>query len=241
LGAIFLFQAVGPGKAGWPPPGIPSGVMPWELHKYKGYSEPRKPGKPPPKQVTHTPQKYTLHASVLARKNANEDPNTAVIVGHLPENALIWFEDQPTSQRGTLRQWVSPRLDPSLSYRYTVRVQWPENDEWVSQMHSFPVKAGDVHCIDIIPKDAETVEKEIATSLAKLSPEDRKLAEAQRFCAVQDGIRLGSMGVPTKVMVQGEAVFLCCQACDDGVRKNPDEALKKARANKGKNVGAPPE
>src|SRR4051794_18149041 len=39
-------------------------------------------------------------------------------------------------------------------------------------------------------------EAEIQKGLAALSPEDRKEAEAQRFCAVNDDSRLGSMGKP---------------------------------------------
>src|SRR5262249_26975523 len=39
-----------------------------------------------------------------------------------------------------------------------------------------------------------TMLKEVQTSLAKLSPEERKLVEAQEFCAVMTDSRLGSMG-----------------------------------------------
>src|SRR4051812_32238730 len=52
---------------------------------------------------------------------------------------------------------------------------------------------------------------EIRESLAKLSAEDRKLAEAQKWCAIEDESRLGSMGVPMKILVKGEPVFLCCK------------------------------
>src|SRR5829696_8334462 len=56
-------------------------------------------------------------------------------------------------------------------------------------------------------------EAAIQASLAKLGPEDQKLAEQQRFCAVENDSRLGSMGPPVKVMLKEQPVFLCCKGC----------------------------
>jgi len=49
--------------------------------------------------------------------------------------------------------------------------------------------------------------------LAKLDPEDRRLVEAQGYCPILTDNRLGSMGMPVKVMVKGQPVFLCCKGC----------------------------
>jgi hypothetical protein len=73
----------------------------------------------------------------------------------------------------------------------------------------------------------------IQEALAKLSPEDRALAEAQRVCP-KSGMRLGSMGTPVKLMLKGEPVFICCSSCKEEVDKDPDAALKKVGANKKK-------
>lgn len=70
--------------------------------------------------------------------------------------------------------------------------------------------------------------KKIAASLAKLSPEDRKLAETQRFCAVAEKNRLGSMGKPVKLVISGQPVFLCCGGCTDKANAHPRETLAKA-------------
>jgi hypothetical protein len=81
-------------------------------------------------------------------------------------------------------------------------------------------------------------EKRIAEGLAKLSAEDRPLAEAQKFCAVENKNRLGEMGEPYKVMIEGQPVFLCCDGCKDEALKDPKatlakvEELKKANAAK---------
>jgi hypothetical protein len=80
-------------------------------------------------------------------------------------------------------------------------------------------------------------EKEIAEALAGLSPADRELAIAQRFCPVADDSRLGSMGTPTKIMLDGKPVFLCCEGCEDLAKANPKSILAKIKQFK---AGKPP-
>ena len=60
--------------------------------------------------------------------------------------------------------------------------------------------------------------------MAKLSPEDRKLAESQVCCAIDQDSPLGSMGPILKVMAKGQPVFVCCRGCESEVRSNPDQA-----------------
>ena len=69
---------------------------------------------------------------------------------------------------------------------------------------------------------------------AKLSAEDRKLAEKQGVCPVS-GEKLGSMGEPYKVVVKGRTVFLCCEGCKrDDLLANPDKYLAKLSAAESK-------
>jgi hypothetical protein len=70
------------------------------------------------------------------------------------------------------------------------------------------------------PPDPETM---IRTNLASLSPEDKALAEQQKYCPVMPEIRLGEYGTPHKVMVQGEPVFVCCQSCVRPAREEPEK------------------
>ncbi len=35
------------------------------------------------------------------------------------------------------------------------------------------------------------------------------------------------MGVPVKITLRGQAVFLCCKGCIAKAKQNPDETLKK--------------
>src|SRR6187399_57890 len=69
--------------------------------------------------------------------------------------------------------------------------------------------------------------KKISDALAKLSPEDRKLAEEQKFCP-ESGELLGSMDTPIKVNLKnGKTVFVCCDGCVKDAEKDADATLKK--------------
>ncbi len=74
-------------------------------------------------------------------------------------------------------------------------------------------------------EQGDDVEAEVNLAMAELSPEDRKQAEAQKFCAVMNTSRLGSMGAPLKLDVKGQPVFVCCAGCKSKALKNPDATL----------------
>ena len=83
------------------------------------------------------------------------------------------------------------------------------------------------------PKDGND---KVQANLAKLSPEDRKLAEEQGFCAVESENRLGSMGTPYKVMVKDQPVFLCCKGCVQTALDEPDRTLAKVKELRSRTV-----
>jgi hypothetical protein len=72
------------------------------------------------------------------------------------------------------------------------------------------------------PQDKEAA---IRANLAKLPESDRKAAEAQKYCAVETDDRLGAMGVPVKIVIRNQPVFLCCKGCVDQAKKDPDKML----------------
>jgi uncharacterized protein (TIGR03000 family) len=213
-------------------------LLPWNAQGYRGYHETTRPTQPPPPVVTAAPQKYTITITILPQQVPGEDRNLAVIMAHLPEDALLWFDDYATRSKGMLRTFQSPPLIPDKRYSYLARVVWHENGKWVSQTQKVPVQAGQIHCLYLTPTAADEQAK-IAANLAKLSTEDRQLAEAQKVCAVQPENLLGSMGVPVKVMIQGQPVFLCCKGCQEKALENPDQTLAKVKELKAKNVVPP--
>ncbi|MBX9582357.1 MAG: hypothetical protein K2X87_18805 [Gemmataceae bacterium] len=74
-----------------------------------------------------------------------------------------------------------------------------------------------------------------AANLAKLPADDRARAEAQKVCPVT-GEPLGSMGVPVKLTLQGEAVFVCCKGCVGKAEADPDRTLKAVADAKAKSA-----
>jgi uncharacterized protein (TIGR03000 family) len=232
LAAVVLLLATAQVLAG---EGMKTGSWPypWYAPGYRGYKEPRPVTRPsnPPVQ----PQKYWLYVSTLPVKDTKK-PNVAELLVHVPDNAEVWLQDIKMPNKGSHhRRFVSPPLNPAMNYIYSVRVNWIEDGKWVSQTHHFAVVAGTIHCIYLMRSHA-TLEPRttVAKSLAKLSPEDRKLAKAQKYCAVQDRIKLGAMGVPVKVMLKGKPGFLCCSACTKRAKSNPDGALAKVKELKAK-------
>jgi hypothetical protein len=75
-----------------------------------------------------------------------------------------------------------------------------------------------VTAADADPEDLKNIEQ--------LPEADRKPALAQRICPVT-GAALGSMGVPVKITLRGQTVFLCCKGCVGKAKRSPDEMLKK--------------
>jgi multidrug efflux pump subunit AcrA (membrane-fusion protein) len=71
------------------------------------------------------------------------------------------------------------------------------------------------------PSTPQDPDAKRAAAFAKLSPADRKLAEAQKTCPVLKGSVLGLMGPPVKLTLDGKTVFLCCSNCEPKAKADP--------------------
>ncbi len=85
------------------------------------------------------------------------------------------------------------------------------------------------------PSDPEQMSQEdkpdegkIAAAIAKLPKADQVIAIAQGYCVVLEENRLGSMGTPVKVMIEGRPVFLCCEGCKKKALADGKAILSKA-------------
>ncbi len=88
-----------------------------------------------------------------------------------------------------------------------------------------------------VQKPSDGKDAKILAALAKLPEADRKIAEQQRFCAVLgESSRLGSMGMPVKVMIEGQPVFVCCAGCREDALKDPKATLSQAQKLKRANA-----
>jgi uncharacterized protein (TIGR03000 family) len=208
---------------------------PWYEKGYRGYNEPPEATRPTnPAAAPVAPTKYTVVITMLP-DNMEGGGNVATMMAHVPDNAQVYFGDHLTRSTGTERTYVSPPLDPRKAYTYTVRVDWVEEGTRVTQTHEFDVRPGMMHCFYLV-KSGSTIgdDATVEANLAKLDPEDRKLAEAQKLCAVQEQVRLGAVGKPVKVMINGQPVFLCCETCVSRAQNNPEQTLEQVKKNKAK-------
>jgi hypothetical protein len=88
---------------------------------------------------------------------------------------------------------------------------------------------------------AQTVdpETEIREARSQLNAADQALVEAQEWCVVNTEHRLGSMGKPVKLLIQGKAVFLCCASCRKKAEANPEQTLARVEELKARKAGQP--
>lgn len=227
--------------ASGPPWNAPS-VPPWERSSYHPYREPQQVVRqvvPHSEQAHPEPERYTVVITPLKDPHKLDDANAVHLVAHVPENAKVWIEGNPTTQTGAMRDFVSPPLTPGKNYLYTIRVDWMEGTKPVSQTNKVLVRAGEIHCLAVVEKGSATdKETRIQAGLARLSKEDHALADAQKFCPIQPDIRLGEMGPPVKITLKGEPVFLCCEEVQAKAEADPDKTLAKVKELKAKNKPA---
>jgi hypothetical protein len=81
-------------------------------------------------------------------------------------------------------------------------------------------------------------------NLDKLAAEDRALAAKQKICPIT-GARLGAMGVPVKIDLNGRPLWLCCKGCEAKAKADPAAAFKKLEQTTGtrrtSSAGVPPQ
>ena len=85
------------------------------------------------------------------------------------------------------------------------------------------------------PTSDAGLQAQVKGNLDQLAEQDRKLAAEQKFCPITEE-RLGDpeMGVPIKIMVKDQPVFLCCKGCKSSALKNPDKTLARVEELKEK-------
>jgi len=89
------------------------------------------------------------------------------------------------------------------------------------------------------PSTPEDTDAKVVAALAKLPPDDRVLAAAQKFCVVLEASRLGSMGVPIKLVLDGQPVFVCCSGCVEEAKEDPAKFRKRADELRARGSSAP--
>jgi len=70
--------------------------------------------------------------------------NTVALNLTVPVDAKIWIEGSPTAVGGSLRQFVSPPIQPGHDYTYHIQVSWTKDGREVMSKREISVHAGDV-------------------------------------------------------------------------------------------------
>jgi len=122
LAVIALLAAALPAVAE-PPPGS-SKMYPWNVQGYQGYNEPRVVRAPETSQAPELPRRYTVTIARLPQESAMANPNTVALMAHLPEDAEIWVEDMASTQKGAIRNFVSPPLTPGITTTRSASSGW---------------------------------------------------------------------------------------------------------------------
>lgn len=66
----------------------------------------------------------------------------ARIIVHMPPQAALLIDDQPTMQRSSTRIFSTPPLEPGKTYTYTLRAELNRDGRFVSQTKKVEVRAG---------------------------------------------------------------------------------------------------
>jgi uncharacterized protein (TIGR03000 family) len=76
----------------------------------------------------------------------------------VPPDAEIWFDGAPTTQKGSVRQFVSPPISAGQNYSYQLNVRWLSGGRQVDETRRLSVRAGDRVSINFTgPSDAATI------------------------------------------------------------------------------------
>ncbi|GIX05089.1 MAG: hypothetical protein KatS3mg114_0958 [Planctomycetaceae bacterium] len=153
-------------------------------------------------------------------------PRDAVLMAG--NNSVVYVETEPG--RFEIRRVI---LGPFCGDQVVIR-SGVEEGEQVASRGNFLIDsqmqlAGNPSLIDptrIEPRLHELESQEMTAALASVSPEDRALIDKQAVCPVAE-YRLGTMGIPKKVNVDGTPVFICCEGCRERLLAEPEKYLAK--------------
>jgi uncharacterized protein (TIGR03000 family) len=105
------------------------------LHAFDTYPPPPEgQSYPPPPGMESSPfapPDFTVHLTVI-----------------VPPQAEVWFEEEKTSQTGSIREFDSPPIPPGRLFSYAVKARWPDSGKFVEIVRQVTVKAGDRTTVD---------------------------------------------------------------------------------------------
>jgi len=86
--------------------------------------------------------------------NPPAGPQPARVLIRVPPQARVWVENTPLTQTGADREMVSPPLDPSQKYHYTVKAEWVANGQTMTQERTVNIQGGQTSTVDFTAPEA---------------------------------------------------------------------------------------
>jgi len=105
---------------------------------------------------------------------------------HVPANAKIWFDGEPTSQKGTKRVFTAPELPAGREYTYHVKVEWRHGTRKLHRSGHLAFRAGERVSLSLVKgrfvelRDAEDNGAAARNDRARRSTEIRTAAPRRR-------------------------------------------------------------
>jgi uncharacterized protein (TIGR02231 family) len=165
-------------------------------------------------RLPHT-EADTVGVSLLkATPEVSSDP--LYVREQRPNNLLRWDLNIDPGMNG----------EKALAIRYEFKLEL-DRQMAIASFQSTGVAKAETPPAGVTPLPALTADEmtKVRASLAKLTPEDRSLAEAQVWCAIDQESPLGINGPPFKMMIKNRPVFVCCKGCQAEAKAHPDKAL----------------
>jgi uncharacterized protein (TIGR03000 family) len=78
-------------------------------------------------------------------------PAPATIRVSMPEGASLSIDGNPTATRDAVRTFVSPPLEPSRSFSYTLKAESNRNGKPITQTKNVTVRAGKESQVEFAP------------------------------------------------------------------------------------------
>jgi uncharacterized protein (TIGR03000 family) len=96
---------------------------------------------------------------------------TAAIEVRLPPQAELWFDGTPMAQAGDRRLFLTPPLQPGVTYTYEVSARWRQQGEEVKRYERLAVRAGESLVVEFGPprRPSHTVVRDIPRDAAAAS------------------------------------------------------------------------
>ncbi|HLJ94383.1 MAG TPA: TIGR03000 domain-containing protein [Gemmataceae bacterium] len=67
----------------------------------------------------------------------------------VPADAQVWIDGTKTQQKGTVRQFISPPIEPGRQYSYKIEAKWMDKGNERTRTQTLAVRPGELQRVDL--------------------------------------------------------------------------------------------